>query len=199
MVTLIEQPNSSLAARCAASLSSLSWMFYGGTSGLAMASLRHSNNMVPFGGGSRKLLMRGPSAGRKNWQLLVHQATSSPGLLTICQPGKNSVQIHGNKSEAKSIIYGVSQGSILGPKLFPIYLLAQVHIWCTANRLIAHESKAEGMISTRHTFIGPLSSSQHLGAFVQPFGLKYASAKSMELCSYRTEGLYFTKTIQTSL
>ena len=35
-------------------------------------------------------------------------------------------------------------------------ILSQLHLWCTANRLIAYESKTEAMIISRSTFIGPL-------------------------------------------
>ena len=104
------------------------------------------------------------------------------------------------------------QGSILGPRLFSIYvndlpesisygdlymfaddttvytidrdsdmiisslqcILSQLHIWCTANRLIAHESKTEAMIISRSVFLGPLPALR--------YGTKTIELKSPSKC-----------------
>ena len=52
--------------------------------------------------------------------------------------------------------------------------LSQLHIWCTANRLIAHESKTEAMIISRSIFIGPLPALR--------YGIKTIKLKSTSKC-----------------
>lgn len=121
------------------------------------------------------------------------------------------VQISGEKSALQPVKYGVSQGSILGPRLLSndlrmpesisygdlymfaddttVYtigrdsdmiisslqcILSQLHIWYTANRLIAHESKTEAMIISRSVFIGPLPALR--------YGTKTIQLKSSSKC-----------------
>ena len=53
-------------------------------------------------------------------------------------------------------------------------ILSQLHIWCTANRLIAHESKTKAMIIFRSVFIGPLPALR--------YGTKTIKLKSSSKC-----------------
>ena len=53
-------------------------------------------------------------------------------------------------------------------------IVSQLHIWCTANRPIAHESKTEAMIISRSVFIGPLPAFR--------YGTKTIELKSSSKC-----------------